>query len=91
MGLLNLRSHVCPRLGVLLSQHERHQIDLPEGPRAEYAVISEPIVLLVVSTGKRRCKYDVDQGRERHLHEMFDRRANSTALDAVNIRSRDHA
>jgi len=62
MGLLNLRSHVCPRLGVLLSQHERHQIYLSEGPRTEYTVISEPIVLLVVGTGKDCCKYDVDQG-----------------------------
>jgi len=91
MGLLNVRSHVCPRLGVLLSQHERHQIYLPKGPRAEYAVISEPIVLLVVGTGKDCCKYDVDQDRERYLHEMLNCRANSTALNSVNIRSRDHA
>ena len=41
-------SHVRPGVGVLLSEHERHEVDLAQSSWADNAVIPEALVLLVV-------------------------------------------
>lgn len=47
----NSRGHEGPRLGVLLREHEGHEVDLPESTFTENTVVAHPVILFVVATG----------------------------------------
>ena len=51
---VSIRSHITPRLSVLLRQHKRHKVDFAKSPGTKDTVIAVAIIFLVICAMKEK-------------------------------------